>query len=581
MELLLMLYSPATIVEEKKRLDQCASTTNTNAFYNTMISNTASFIAENPDYYKVIEMCVATAGVSDDAALKEMELLKAARELIDDKLYVEMCVETAGISDYAALQVTKLLKIVGKFIDNKEYEKAIKICVEILKINPLDGAVYAMLGCCFSYLRRYGEANKIVEKNLEIIFLVFKLWLPGNILRRQRRYEEAIDKFKEATELIPEFYAAYRVWGDCLSALCRYDEAEQKYLKAIEINPKYEDVYFAWGRSLMNQRRYDDAIDLYKRLLKINRRSEEAYKAWAAALMESKEYDKAIRIYEGRLANNKDCMIIYSYGKVLFELKRYKEALVQFQKLMDLHFNNLTFYLDYGHALEKTGRKEAALIVYLTYLLVGSSKLLIDLNFQGIFHKYISPLIGVLRPEGYLKQFYAQVDEGKFSKPVLATLLLMLGKYDVINEQVADIITGCNSKDEKERQGVDLFIFTIKFCIWLKLSEGKVYEALRALELFIQRVKLLQSTGEKEKEVSDLILSLFKLQIHTKVAAGGIREALNAIRAGGVPFNEVFIKVWTCISEPDSVDSQKYLNEKAIGEIVAFLKETAKPTAFV
>src|SRR3972149_3164827 len=39
MELLLMLYSPTAIAEEKRRLEQCASTTNTNAFYNTMISN--------------------------------------------------------------------------------------------------------------------------------------------------------------------------------------------------------------------------------------------------------------------------------------------------------------------------------------------------------------------------------------------------------------------------------------------------------------------------------------------------------------------------------------------------------------
>ena len=190
-------------------------------------------------------------------------------------------------------------------------------------------------------------------------------------------------------------------------------------------------------------------------------------------------------------------------------------------------------------------------------------------------------MIGSLKPEDYLKQFYTQDKESKFSRPVLATLFLMLGKYDVINEHVADIITVYNSESEKERQEVELFIFTSKLCIWLKLSEGKVYEASRPLELFIQRVKLLQSTGEKEKEVSDLILSLFKLQIHTKVEAGSIREMLNAIRAGGVPFNEVFIKVWTCISEPESVDAQKYLYEKAIGEIVTSLKETAKPTAFV
>jgi hypothetical protein len=327
------------------------------------------------------------------------------------------------------------------------------------------------------------------------------------------------------------------------------------------------------------QQRYDDAIKKFQHALKINPKSERAYKAWAATLMKSKEYDKAIRIYEGQLANNKDCMIIYRYGKALFELKRYQEALIQFQKLLDLHFSCLMVYLDYGYALEKTGKKEEALIAYLSHLYFGSNKPLINLNFQEIFNKYISPLIGALKPEGYLKQFYTQGKESKFSKPVLATLLLMHGKYDVVNEHVADIITACNSKSEKERQEVDLFIFTIKLCIWQKLSEGKVYEALRPLELFIQHVKLIQSNGEKEKEVSDLILSLFKLQVHTKVEAGNIREMLNAIRTSGAPFNDVFMKVWTCVSEPDSVDAQKYLNEKAIGEIVTSLKETAKPTA--
>ena len=109
------------------------------------------------------------------------------------------------------------------------------------------------------------------------------------------------------------------------------------------------------------------------------------------------------------------------------------------------------------------------MIVYLHYLHLGSSKPVIGLNLQGVFKKYISPLIGTLKAEGYLKQFYTQGNESKFSKPVLATLLLMFGKYDVINEHVADIVTACNSKGEKERQEVDLFIFTIKLCIWQKV----------------------------------------------------------------------------------------------------------------
>lgn len=377
MELLLMLYSPAAIAEEKRRLEQCPSVTETNEFYNTMISKAASFIAENPHDYKVIEMCVTAVGVNNNTSL----------------------------------QRNKLLKAFAKYVSNGESEEAIKICTKMLKINPSDTAAYFMLGICAYVLNRY---------------------------------DEAIEKFANISQIKPKSILPLLLMADCLK----------------------------------QQQRYEDAL-----------------------------------------------------------------------------------------------------MVHLSCLHLDSKESLINLDFQEISKKYISPLIGMLRPEGYLKQFYAQGKESTFSRPVLATLLLMLGKYDVINEHVADIITVHYSESEKERQEVELFIFTIKLCIWLKLSEGKVYEALRPLELFIQRVKLLQSTGEKEKEVSDLILSLFKLQIHTKVAAGSIREVLNAIRAGGVPFNEVFIKVWTCISEPESVDAQKYLYEKAIGEIVTSLKETAKPTA--
>ncbi|MBF8276567.1 MAG: Helix-turn-helix, type 11 domain protein [Candidatus Brocadiaceae bacterium] len=378
MELLLMLYSPAAIVEEKKRLEQGVSVKETSEFYSTMISKAASFIAENPDDYKVIEMCV-TAAVGD--------------------------------SDKASLQGKKLLKAFKKCLSNGEYEEAIKICTERLKIDTSDDT-------------------------------------------------------------------AYFLWGICACVLKRYDEAIEKFAMISLIKTKSK---------------------------------------WPLLLVA-------------------DC---------LKRLQRYEDALIAHLRCLHLY----------------------------------STESLINLDLQEIFKKYTAPLIGTLKPEDYLKQFYTQDKDSKFSRPVLATLLLMLGKYDVINEHVADIITVHYSEGEKERQEVELFIFTIKLCIWLKLSEGKVYEALRVLELFIQRVKLLQSTGEKEKEVSDLILSLFKLQIHMKVEAGSTREMLNAIRVGGVPFNEVFIKVWTCISEPDSVDAQKYLNERAIGEIVTSLKETAKPTS--
>lgn len=365
MELLLMLYSPAVIAEEKRRLEQYDSTAYKNTFYNNMISKTASFIAENPNNYKVIEMCAAAVGERSNISQQSKKLAKAFR--------------------------------------NEEYEKTLKMCNEMLKTNPLEDVLFFLCGFCLFQLKRYDEASKMCET-------------------------------------------------------------------ATRINPKSE---------------------LY----------------------------------------------------VLLEVA----------------------------CLKQQQRYEEALIAQLKYLQRACKETTLTLRFTEVFSNNIVLLINALKPEIYLKQFYAQTEEGKFSRPALATLLLMLGKYDVIDEHVADIVTAYHS--EGEREEVDLFTFTIRFCIRIKLLEGKVYEALRSLELFIKRVKLLQSNEEKESEVLDLILSLFKLQIHAKVEAEKIREVLNAIRASGIPFNEVFTKVWLCLSEPDSVDAQKYFSEKAIGEIVTILKK--------
>lgn len=74
--------------------------------------------------------------------------------------------------------------------------------------------------------------------------------------------------------------------------------------------------------------------------------------------------------------------------------------------------------------------------------------------------------------------------------------------------------------------------------------------------------------------MSRLSLGLLRIQINFTIDANNILKILNRLDdEDGIPFNNVFLKVWTCISEPDSVDAQKYLNEKAIAEVVKELKE--------
>ena len=118
-----------------------------------------------------------------------------------------------------------------------------------------------------------------------------------------------------------------------------------------------------------------------------------------------------------------------------------------------------------------------------------------------------------------------------------------------------------------------MLIFTLKLSVWHNLYEGNLHDALRLMDLYIEYIKTMGKKAYKEKEVSDFFLSLFKLQINSKIDSKNIKEALQQFEnQKEVPFSNIFSKVWTCLSEPDTVEAQKFINEKAIAEVVKEIK---------
>lgn len=59
----------------------------------------------------------------------------------------------------------------------------------------------------------------------------------GYFLLKQKRYDEAIDKFKKQIELVPNQANPYDSLGDGYRAAGNRQEAINAYHKALEINP--------------------------------------------------------------------------------------------------------------------------------------------------------------------------------------------------------------------------------------------------------------------------------------------------------------------------------------------------------
>jgi tetratricopeptide (TPR) repeat protein len=442
MELLLMLNAPRTIIEERNKIESRVDLNGKIFPYQKFIVLAADFIESNPDYCKIIELCADTI-LTDE---KETAKTQKEKKLIQEAL---LCIKS-GL-----------------------YEDGIKVCKDILNINP--------------------------------------------------KSEDA-----------------YLLWGGCLINLEHFEDAIVKLKKEIEMNPKSEDAYWLMGTCLEKMERYEEGIKVFKE----------------------------------HLSESNDIDVIDSYGKCLMGAKRYGEALKQFERLIDIKPDDYPAYLSYGRVLEKMNEKELAIFAYLKHLDLGLKALLQDFDFQETYNEHILPLLKALKSGEYTKQFYASEKERIYSRPQISILLLLLRKYDTVGDHIQDLIRNNIQKDDKKRDDFDLFIFTIKLRFWLHLCEENVHEALRIVDFYLEYIKALNTKKQKEDEVSHFSLDLFRIQIKLNIDGDHILMILKRLEEDqDIPFSAILLKVWTCISEPDSIDAQKYLNDRAILEVVKELKK--------
>jgi cell division protein FtsN/Flp pilus assembly protein TadD len=101
----------------------------------------------------------------------------------------------------------------------------------------------------------------------------------------QQRYDEAIQAFSTAIEIIPQDYLAYNYRGVAWALKGNYDKALADYNKALEIRPRYAEAYNNRGFARIQNGDLSNALNDYSRALKINPFFVDAYnnKAWVLA----------------------------------------------------------------------------------------------------------------------------------------------------------------------------------------------------------------------------------------------------------------------------------------------------------
>ncbi|MBA3260309.1 MAG: tetratricopeptide repeat protein [Gemmatimonadales bacterium] len=95
-------------------------------------------------------------------------------------------------------------------------------------------------------------------------------FLLGNAWFGQQKYPEAVEEYRKAVAINPDFSPTYNSLGYVYRPMERYDEAEAAFKKYIELIPEDPNPYDSYAELLMKTGRFDESIAQYRKALSID-----------------------------------------------------------------------------------------------------------------------------------------------------------------------------------------------------------------------------------------------------------------------------------------------------------------------
>ena len=118
----------------------------------------------------------------------------------------------------------------------------------------------------------------------------------GNDLYENEEYPEAIEKYRQATEIQPDFPEAWSGWGKSLYQLTKYDEAIGLLKKAITLKSNLATAHDYLGRSYAGLHQYNLAFVSFEKAIDIEPDNSDCFFIWGYTLGEIGRYQEAIDI---------------------------------------------------------------------------------------------------------------------------------------------------------------------------------------------------------------------------------------------------------------------------------------------
>jgi predicted TPR repeat methyltransferase len=202
-------------------------------------------------------------------------------------------------------------------------------------------------------------SNNTRSKNHD---LALDLKKKGDLCVREERLEQAIEYYRQALSLSPQFYEGLIAIGFALHEKGSIDDAAQYLHQALSISPENADVQFMLGNIAKKQGDSQRAIEHYRHAIKSDPEFGFAYRALFGIFQEQGDAQHAKEILDkAMLALPTDEYFIFERADFYFAAKDYQNTIRLFQKMLQLSPNDAAIHVNIAVSLMSLDQNEAAI----------------------------------------------------------------------------------------------------------------------------------------------------------------------------------------------------------------------------
>jgi tetratricopeptide (TPR) repeat protein len=202
----------------------------------------------------------------------------------------------------------------------------------------------------------------VIQQDPKVIDAWFML---GNEYYRRRDFTRAIDQYKRALELKPDYDLVVINMANAYRALGRDQEAMVGYRRFMELDPKNAQIRYETAQILIDNGKLDEAQAELTHALQLEPKLAAARNALGVLALKRGDLPGAEREIRAAIAEKADVRLAHFNLALLAEQRAdVTRAIDEYKKEIDLHANSYKAWFNLGRLYERIGDRAAQAAAY-------------------------------------------------------------------------------------------------------------------------------------------------------------------------------------------------------------------------